>query len=58
MNTPAIKPTRDLVDLSKLDIRDGVIHYKIRQQDGSFVPMTVKDSLSMRLFVSWVQICD
>ncbi len=45
-------------DTSKLDIRNGVIHYKIRQQDGKFTPMTVKDTPSMRLFVQWVQIHD
>jgi len=45
-------------DLSKLDIRDDVIHYKIRQQDGSFVSMTVKDSTNMRRFVEWVQTHD
>jgi hypothetical protein len=48
-----------MIDLSKLDIRDGVIHYKIRQQDGvTFVPMTVRDTPDMRRFVSWVQIHD
>lgn len=48
-----------LVDVSKLDIRDGVIHYRIRQQDGeTFVPMTVADTQSMRAFVAWVQIHD
>lgn len=47
-----------MIDLSKLDIRDGVVHYKIRQQDGSFAPMTVKDTTSNRYFVSWVQIHD
>lgn len=58
MSTIEKEPARSMIDLSKLNIRDGVIHYKIRQQDGSFVPMTVRDSLSMRLFVSWVQIHD
>lgn len=48
----------DLRDFSKLDIRDGVIHYKIRQQDDSFVEMTVEDTFSKRMFVSWVQIHD
>ena len=47
-----------LRDFSKLDIRDGVIHYQIYQQDGSLQPMTVRDSYEMRLFVSWVQIHD
>ena len=47
-----------MIDLSKLDIRNGVIHYKVRQQDGSFVAVTVKDTYDMRLFVSWLQIHD
>lgn len=56
---PEQKPmSNPLIDPSKLDIRNGVIYYKIRQQDGSFTPMTVADTLSMRLFVSWVQIHD
>ena len=46
------------VDLSKLDIRDGLIHYKIRQQDGSFQAMSCKDTVSNRLFVQWVPIHD
>lgn len=45
-------------DFSKLVIRDGVIHYRVYQQDGSLLPMTCKDTLSNRLFVSWVQIFD
>jgi hypothetical protein len=48
----------ELVVISKLRIVDGVIFYKIRQQDGSFVEMTVRDTPSMRRFVSWVQIHD
>lgn len=47
-----------MLDVYKLDIRDGVIHYKIRQQDGSFVGMTVPDTPSMRWFVAWVQVHD
>lgn len=47
-----------LVDLAKLDIRNGVIHYKIRQQDDSFVEMTLPDTLHWRRFVAWVQIHD
>lgn len=47
--------TLALNDFSKLTIRDGVIHYKIRQQDGSFQPMTCSDSFHNRMFVSWVQ---
>ena len=44
-----------ITDFSKLNRRDGVIHYKLYNQDGTFQPMTVEDTLSMRLFVSWVQ---
>lgn len=47
-----------MIDYSKLMICNGKIHYKIRQQDDSFVWMTVKDTFSNRLFVSWVQIHD
>jgi hypothetical protein len=42
----------------KLIIKEGVIYYKIRLQDGTFMPMSVKDTKSMRLFVEWVQIHD
>lgn len=46
-------------NISRLNIIDGVIHYKIRQQDGvSFTPMTIRDTPSNRLFVQWVQIHD
>jgi hypothetical protein len=45
-------------NVTQLDIRNGVIHYKIRQQDGTFAPMTVKDTTSNRLFVQWVQVHD
>lgn len=48
----------DIHDFSKLNIKDGVIHYKLYNQEGGFVNMTVKDTLSNRLFVSWVQIHD
>lgn len=48
----------EIRDFSKLDIRDGVIHYKLYQQDGSMTSMTVKDTYEMRLFVSWVQVHD
>lgn len=47
-----------LVDLSKLRIADGAIHYRIQQQDGSMQPMTCADTASNRLFVAWVQIHD
>lgn len=48
----------DVRDFSKLDIRDGVIHYRLYTQDGRMVPMTVKDTHSNRLLVSWIQIHD
>ena len=51
-------PVPTTSDTSKLYIRDGVIHYKIRQQDGSFEPMSVKDTPSMRMYVQWIQIHD
>lgn len=47
-----------LRDFSKLKIVDGVIHYRLYQQDGSMVNMTVRDTYSNRLFVSWVQVHD
>lgn len=47
-----------LTDFSKLDIRDGVIHYRLYQQDGALQPMTVKDTYEMRLLVSWIQAHD
>lgn len=52
--TDATEPMA-LADFSKLKIVDGVIHYKVYAQDGSFIPMTVPDNHSNRLFVSWVQ---
>jgi hypothetical protein len=47
-----------ITDFSKIDIRDGVIHYRIYGQDGEFIPMTVRDTYSNRLLVSWIQIHD
>ena len=47
-----------VTDFSKLKIENGVIYYKLYQQDGSMVDMTVRDTYSNRLFVSWVQIHD
>jgi len=42
----------------KLDIRDGVIHYALYQQDGSMQEMTCKDTTHNRQFVAWVKIHD
>lgn len=35
-----------------------MLHYKIRQQDGSFQDMACPDTVSNRLFVEWVRIHD
>ena len=45
-------------DFSKLNIKDGVIYYKLYNQDGTMTEMTVADTYSNRLFVSMVQIHD
>jgi len=42
----------------RLTIRDGAIHYRLYQQDGSMQEMTCPDTRSNRLFVSWVQAHD
>ncbi len=47
-----------MIILDKLNIRDGVIFYKLRQQDDSFIEMTIKDTPHNRRFVAWVQIHD
>jgi hypothetical protein len=47
--------TLALGDFSRLNISDGVIHYRLYRQDGTFQPMTCRDTQSNRLFVSWVQ---
>ena len=47
-----------LKEKANLSISDGLIHYKLYQQDGSFQPTSCKDTTSNRLFVSWVQAHD
>lgn len=47
-----------MIDLSKLNLKNGRILYKIRQQDGSFQSMNCPDTQSNRMFVAWVQIHD
>lgn len=47
-----------LSNFSKLTIIDGIIYYKIYQQDGSMQDMNCADTLDNRYFVSWVQIHD
>jgi len=47
-----------ITNFDKLDIRDGVIHYKLYNQEGDLTPMTIKNTYENRLFVSWVQIHD
>jgi hypothetical protein len=48
----------DINDITKLRIRNNIIYYKIRQQDDTFIEMTVADTPSNRMFVQWVQIHD
>jgi len=47
-----------LVDLSKLDIRGGDIHFKLYQQDGSLQSVTCQDTPSKRQLVAWIQVHD
>ena len=47
-----------LNDPSKLTIKDGRIHYRLYQQDGSMQKMDCKDTISNRLTVAWFQIHD
>lgn len=58
LQRPENDESRDFVIPTKLDIRGGAIHYKIRQQDDTFVDMTIRDTPSNRRFVTWVQIHD
>jgi hypothetical protein len=44
-----------LNDFTRLRIVDGMIHYRLYQQDGTMQDMICKDTQSNRLFVSWVQ---
>jgi hypothetical protein len=47
-----------LSDFSKIKIVDGTIHYKLYDQEGKFTPMTLPNTYSNRLLVSWIQIHD
>lgn len=47
-----------ITDWSKLRIENGVIHYRLYQQDGSERAMTCADNVENRNFVSWVQMHD
>lgn len=47
-----------LIDRARINTADGVINYRLYQQDGSMQPMTCKDTLSNRLIVSWIQAHD
>lgn len=49
---------KPLVDLSKLRIKDGRIHYFLYQQDGSKQPMSCSDTRENRMCVAWMQIHD
>jgi hypothetical protein len=48
----------ELLAKARLDVRDGHIHYRLYQQDGSMQAMSCRDTPSNRLFVSWVQAHD
>ena len=48
----------DLNDPSHLRIEGDTIHYKIYAQDGSFIPMTVRDTPHNRRLVAYIQIFD
>ncbi len=47
-----------LIDLSKLQIKDGRIYYFLYQQDNSKQEMSCKDTQANRLCVAWMQIHD
>jgi len=47
-----------LIEHGRWDIREGVIHYRIYQQDGTPQEMTCADTSHNRQFVSWVQAYD
>ena len=49
---------KPLVDLEKLRIADGRIHYFLYQQDGSKQPMSCPDTRENRMYVAWMQIHD
>jgi len=51
-------PPSDLTDFSKLNIRDGKIHYFLYQQDGTKQSMSLPDTYDNRLYVSWFQMHD
>jgi hypothetical protein len=59
LNHPGVRPLKgDPLDHAKVKIIDGVIHYRVRQQDGSMQPMTAPDTQHNRQIVSWIQIHD
>lgn len=47
-----------VTDFSKLDIRDGAIHFFLYAQDGSKTPMKYENTYCNRLLVSYIQIRD
>lgn len=42
-------------EFPKLDIRNGVIHYKLYRQDGTLQLMETKDTLDNKFIVDWIQ---
>jgi len=49
---------RPLVDLAKLRLSEGMIHYFLYQQDGTRQPMSCRDTAPNRIIVAWMQIHD
>lgn len=58
MSEKGIEYRCEVRDFSKLDRRDGFIHFFLYQQDGKKQPMKVKDTYSNCMYVSWIQIHD
>lgn len=48
----------DVLDHSKVEVVDGVIHYFLYQQDGTKQPMTAPDTMHNRQIISWIQMHD
>ena len=55
-STPPVYKINEL--RQRLDIRDGVIYYKLYQQDGSMTEMTCADTVSNCRFIEWVKVHD
>lgn len=53
-----LKLSNPLIDLTKLKLVKGRIHYFLYQQDGTKRPMSCVDTHANRLCVAWMQIHD